>query len=600
MKDLINKSKNGLFLVLTPIVFFYISQNMLAGVSGRINWKLQIVNIIFYYLISFLLTAVIGKAKISLRILTVFFWLFSLINAYVFEFRGSYIMPWDLFSVGTAMNVAGNFSYIPTVRMIIVTLIFAALFIILGKCDFSFEKFSKKLIIRTGIALLSVCALFCYTWLLHRNTVKDILEIYDIQFDMDGLTKKNGLYANFIYELKYLSVEKPAGYNASAEKSLLESQEIVKPRVSVSCPDIIVIMDEAFSDPKIDAEFTTNKDYMPFVHSLQEGAENTITGYINVSVIGGNTPNTEFEFLTGDSMGFLPRSSIPYQQYIRKETESIPSYLAEKYGYKTIAMHPYDSSGWNRTNVYPLLGFDEMYFLDGYFDDLGLDTVRNYISDKAFFEQIEKEVEKRSTDAPVFSFNVTMQNHSGYSKTFDNLPWDVRLDGLEDEEDKKSIRVNNYLNLIKLTDDALKEMTEYYAKSDRPAIIVFFGDHQPDPNVLESIWNQNGKSFESLSDEDTFNTYRVPFVIWANYDIEEMSGLEISTNYLGNLLLKEAGIDLPEYRSFTDKFSEKYPVISAIRAVDAEGKSTVTKDLSTELSDYAKMQYYMLFESADR
>ena len=104
-------------------------------------------------------------------------------------------------------------------------------------------------------------------------------------------------------------------------------------------PNIIVIMNEAFSDPSVLGDFTTNEDYMPFVHSLLDGADNTISGHLNVSVKGGNTANTEFEYLTGASMAFLPYGSIPYQQYVKKETPSMASYLSSL-GYYTIAMHP--------------------------------------------------------------------------------------------------------------------------------------------------------------------------------------------------------------------------------------------------------------------
>lgn len=97
---------------------------------------------------------------------------------------------------------------------------------------------------------------------------------------------------------------------------------------------------------------------MPYLHSLQNGAENTVTGYLNVSVCGGNTANTEFEFLTGNSMAFLPQGSIPYQQYITKELPALPAYLASL-GYETVATHPYYADGWDRDKVYPLLGFSE-------------------------------------------------------------------------------------------------------------------------------------------------------------------------------------------------------------------------------------------------
>ena len=120
-------------------------------------------------------------------------------------------------------------------------------------------------------------------------------------------------------------------------------------------------MNEAFSDPSVLGDFTTNEDYMPFVHSLLDGADNTISGHLNVSVKGGNTANTEFEYLTGASMAFLPYGSIPYQQYVKKETPSMASYLSSL-GYYTIAMHPYRAAGWDRNLVYPKLGFDEMHF----------------------------------------------------------------------------------------------------------------------------------------------------------------------------------------------------------------------------------------------
>ena len=38
-------------------------------------------------------------------------------------------------------------------------------------------------------------------------------------------------------------------------------------------PNIIVIMDEAFSDLKVLESLETNEDYMPFMHRMQQGGE---------------------------------------------------------------------------------------------------------------------------------------------------------------------------------------------------------------------------------------------------------------------------------------------------------------------------------------
>lgn len=596
MKIITNRLKDWVLFLVMPVVLFYLSQNMLTNVIGRVNWQLQIANIVLMMLLAVFVSSLAGKSSLGLRILTVLVWLISTVDAYIYEFRGSYIMPWDIFSVGTALNVADNFSYVPTTRMVIVSILFIGLFWAEGYCKVDFSKLFKRAALRFIISALALASVFCYTWLIHRNTVIEKLGIYTIQFDADGLIKHNGLGAGFIYELKFLSVEKPAGYSASKQKEILEKIDADTTSAG-STPDIIVIMDEAFSDPAVDGKIETNEDYMPFIHSLMNGAENTQSGYMNMSVIGGNTPNSEFEFLTGHSMAFLPKGSIAFQQFIRHEIDSMPSYL-KSLGYSTLAMHPYDSSGWNRTKVYPLLKFDEMYFLDDYYENLNLPEVRKYVSDDAFLGQIEKEVAARAEKGPVFSFNVTMQNHSSYGKEFDNLPWTISVNGIE-EMNKQAIRITNYVNLIKLTDTAFEKLIDHYKNSDRPTVVVFFGDHQPDPNVYDIMWSQNGKSADTLDKEDTFNTYRVPFIIWANYDIEEKSGLEISDNYLGNMTLKAAGIPLTKYRTFTDEFSKKYPVISAIRTMDADGNSYATDDVASELKEYAAMQYYEMFDDKD-
>ena len=353
-------------------------------------------------------------------------------------------------------------------------------------------------------------------------------------------------------------------------------------------PNIIVIMDEAFSDPAILGDFTVNQDYMPFVHSLLEGAENTVSGWLNVSVLGGNTANTEFEYLTGNTMAFLPQGSIPYQQYIKGETPSLASHLAGL-GYQTVAMHPYNASGWDRDTVYPAMGFSEMYFLPD-FDNAA--KVRNYVSDQSDFEKIV-EIYENKGDNPLFLFNVTMQNHSSYTESFDNFDPQIEVEG-------GSQTLNNYLSLLSLSDAALGELISYFEEQEEDTIIVFFGDHQTTNSVIEPILKQNGKSSSTLTEEEQADRYKVPFFIWANFDIEEETGVETSVNYLGAKTLLAAGVPMDGYFTYLSVFSETVPVISANHVTLADGTFTNADDQSELLSDYKGYQYYRLFDySAD-
>mgnify|MGYP000317396765 FL=1 len=69
-------------------------------------------------------------------------------------------------------------------------------------------------------------------------------------------------------------------------------------------------MNESLSDLRADGSFTTNQEYFPFISRL---SENTVKGQLCMPVFGSMTSNSEFEFLTGDSMALLPANSIAYQ-----------------------------------------------------------------------------------------------------------------------------------------------------------------------------------------------------------------------------------------------------------------------------------------------
>lgn len=153
-------------------------------------------------------------------------------------------------------------------------------------------------------------------------------------------------------------------------------------------------------------------------------------------------------------MAFLPNGSIPYQQYIKSRTPSLAGYL-KSLGYATYAQHPYQASGWSRDKVYPLLGFDNLDFMEDYRD---VSYVRNYISDASDMEHIIETYEKnKASGKPAFIFNVTMQNHGGYTDTYMNLTNDI-------QSQYASEPLNQYLTLIHKTDQALENLIDYFPK----------------------------------------------------------------------------------------------------------------------------------------
>ena len=135
-------------------------------------------------------------------------------------------------------------------------------------------------------------------------------------------------------------------------------------------------------------------------------------------VFGAMTSNSEFEFLIGDSMYLMPRGSVAYQFYVNPGVRSMVSTVRDQ-GYIPVAMHPYPAENWNRRICYNNMGFSDFMDISAY---EGWDELRNYISDLSDFKVITEYIEQKANpDDKLFLFNVTMQNHGGYTIPYANF-----------------------------------------------------------------------------------------------------------------------------------------------------------------------------------
>lgn len=579
-----------LFLIIIPVLNFWLLEWFTHNPFETMKPYVQWMNVALFWFSALFLFGLTGRVSRALGIQTVFCIIYGLANYFVLEFRGAPIQPWDILSIGTAASVADNYEYKLDKDALTALIGLLALLVMEFFLRAGFPRSGKKRriwIARTALCLVTGLLCFGYTKMLHNEDfVQKKLRLYDKLFTPTTIQFKNGTVTAFLMELQYMSVEKPAGYSEDSAKEALASYETAD--VPERTPNIIVIMNEAFSDPAVLGQFSTNEDYMPFVHSLLDGAEDTVSGLLNVSVKGGNTANTEFEYLTGSSMAFLPYGSIPYQQYIKDETPSMASWLSD-FGYRTVAMHPYRAAGWDRNKVYPLMGFDEMYF-EEFYEDSAL--VRKYVSDEADYEKLIRIYEQKEPGEPLFLFNVTMQNHSSYNDwaDYDNFTPDITADGIDSDV------LSAYLSLMKLSDQAIEELVQYFSEEEEDTVIVFFGDHQPTDSVINPILKLNGTTSSALSPEEEAGRYQVPFFIWANYDIEEESGLNISANYLASRTLDAAGLPKPGYFSFLTELEKQVPVISANHVFLSDGTFSAADEQDDLLNEYRTFQYYQLFE----
>lgn len=578
----IGKYKGWAALLFFPAAHFYLLEAYTHNGFIEVRRWSQLFNVVLFELAAWILFALFRSVKAALWIEGVLAMALGLANYYVYTFRSLPLVPWDLLSAGTAASVAGNYDFTPTARVVCVVLGFLAVFVLEGFCKIDTSKWKWRYSLPAALALCIGLGMF--SGVLQQEEFQNRHMMYNKLFTPVFMWQVNGFALTMVMELPYLAVEKPSGYQREEAKELLASYENKSAEEKEGRkPNIIVVMDEAFSDLGVLGNFTPTKDYMPYFHSMQKEsktAPNIISGLLHVSVCGGNTANTEFEFLTGNSMAFLPQGSIPYQQYIKNKIPALPWYFKEQ-GYETYAMHPYYASGWDRDTVYPLLGFSQMEFLGDY---SRTEYIREYVSDQSCVDKIIDTYEQKETGRPMFLFHVTMQNHGAYSTVYDDFTPDITVEGTS------SYALATYLSLIKKTDEALEALLSYFEKANEPVMVVFFGDHQPNDTVAEPILRQNGMSYRTLTEEQTRLRYQVPYLIWANFPLEgNTHNFDTSANYLGAKILEAAGLELPAYQAFLSELSANYPIVTAIRQ-DGSGEA------SDVMAAYQKLQYYQLFD----
>lgn len=544
-------------------------------------------NIAFYYWLFLFVFFIAGRTSISMAICVAAIAIIGVGNYFVVMFRSNPIVPWDIYSFETAMGVADN--YVFSVDWALAEHI--AMFILMLIVGVRTNIRLNKKILRPILTVAMCIPAYFYISYLWQDNLERNTGLNDTLFNAKYMHSKDGFFVSFILDIHFLQIEEPKNYSDEYALSLLNEQEVEKVETPEELPDIIAIMDETFSDPAVLGEFETNKDYMPFVHSILRGeVANTISGYADVSVLGGNTANSEFEFLTGNSMAFFPNGSVPYLQYIRDGISTIVPQL-EEYGYTTYGTHPYRAKGWNREFIYDLMGFDYRYFQGSFpFED----KLRNYVSDEADFKSILEW--RNNTEGPFFMFNVTMQNHSNYGGDFDNFDPQIVAKFKNTYSNKY---LNKYLSLMYETDQDVASLLSELSQSDRKTIVVFWGDHQPNDYVVRPIYKEYGLDFDNQTYEQQQQRQKTPFFIWANYDIQEQTNVEISLNYLNILLFETAGLQLDEYQTFRKNLWQgQIPMMNAVGYRNDDGDLVEYDDAPEEiqnlLNEYQNIQYYRM------
>lgn len=296
-----------------------------------------------------------------------------------------------------------------------------------------------------------------------------------------------GFIGGFLYNLKVEPMERPEGYSKEKINEITKKYQATADEKNQTAsdeqPNIIYVMSESFSDPSHLNGVTVTGDPLA---DYREVANQTYSGRMLSQNYGGGTANIEFESLTGLSMAlFNGQMTTPYTMLVPK-LDQLPSLVStlNAQNYRTTAIHPYNTSMYKREDVYQTLGFDS-FISEG--NMTYTDTIDNnpYISDESAYKEILDLLKDEET--PQFVHLVTMQTHMPYAGKYSQLDFSATT-----EDDTGTDTLNNYLQDIAYSSQALKAFTEALKDTPRRTLVVFWGDHLPGI-YSDEIKNKNEK-----------------------------------------------------------------------------------------------------------
>lgn len=597
LSERVNRIFSWIWFLASPFVVYFSLLYMNSEIFSIHFTRLSKIAVVFTFwflvLIALFLLVLTGSLRISVLLMQVMIATLGIANIFVYQFRGRALSSMDLFSLGTALTVAGNYEFV--VDWYIFAEIFLTFFICVVSC-----KFRGFRVVNWKIRGAIFCAWLALTGVFYHTCCKtDFLERHNIRsmgYNHQARYKKYDMLFTTLLTCFYMTAEKPEGYSLEKVKELAEPYIEDTGDEAYDTPNVIVVMNESFVDyTDVGEGLELSSDNMPFIRSLEE---NTIKGSFYSSIFGGNTPNSEYEFLTGNTIGFLPDSAVGFHLFVRGNMPSLASeYKAA--GYNALAMHPYRRDNYRRHIVYPQIGFDNYYSKKDFVDPV---HIRKYISDQSLVERIIEEYEKnKESGNQFFSWNVTVQNHGGYSiHEIDNL--DMSIQVLNEGIDAEQAQIHT--NLIKASDEAFEYLVNYFADQDDPTVIIMFGDHQAklDDSTYEYLIGDE----EELTAEELMEKYKVPFVCWANYDIEDGGAVieKTSLNYLYSILADRLKLPMTGYQRYLLDLQEEIPVLNAIGYWTKDGDFYELSDKTSPyfdlVNDYNILEYNYILGGKNR
>lgn len=390
-----------------------------------------------------------------------------------------------------------------------------------------------------------------------------------------------GFVAGFLYNLSAAPMELPADYSQEKIDELKATYQQLADAINsertAAFPEtnVIYIMNESFADPLELEGLDLKSDPIPFTRALMD---TSYSGELLSQGYGGGTANIEFEALTGLSMEpFAANITTPYTQFLSSQ-DDFPSVVSrlEEAGFRTTAIHPYNTTMYKRLENYETLGFDSFLYEDTMANTDKLD-INPYISDAAAYAEITDIL--KASEEKDFVHLVTMQNHTPYQNKYTVTPSAA-------ETGIASQTIRNYLQDLQNSDQALADLLAALQEWDEPTVVVFWGDHWP------SVFGEELYALNTVQ-----NMHETPMFIYSNTEEVQKDLGVTSPIYFFPEVLELSGSRVTAFEALLMALQEQVPAFEKTMYVDGEtgeyvsSREGLSEQARSLLADYDLIQY---------
>lgn len=405
--------------------------------------------------------------------------------------------------------------------------------------------------------------------------------ISEILWDKTENYEKNGLFVMLTVDTARLlrPVDTPAGYSPRAIQEIARKSRPganppaqPDPVASGDPVNVIVFLAESFIDPTV-LPIQITADPVPFFHSLP--AQGGKVGTFHVPTFGGITTRTEFEVLTGLSMGYLPEVVDPYagDLNLNRQLPALPRFFKQHH-YHTFAIHAFETPLSECRKVYKMLGFEDYYTARDFKE---VKYRGPFISDETVVDAITHLGDLYSAKhEPFFILADSMQTHGAYDVSRGK---DEALDVTTPLTPESHTILKTYVNAVSKLDEAWRKLIEHYRGSKQKTLIVIFGDHNPPMGDDFAVYKELKYYTHPSTDEEEIRIHTTPLAFWANFKLPE-GDLPKRASTVYSYVIKAAHLSMEPYGDFNEYVARE------------SGPATISSEADR---DYQMIQYDLLF-----